>query len=153
MFGNLGWPEIVVIVLIGLFVFGPERFPKLLADLGKGVRKLRKMARDATADISREVGTDIDITDLHPKTFIRKHVLSEADEETLRNPLKSALNDISSEAKGVTKEINNTSSSLTSRPKQRNNRPAEPDSIEDGEAPAEAEQSSEAKRRRFDEAT
>ncbi|MGH8792252.1 MAG: Sec-independent protein translocase subunit TatB [Stackebrandtia sp.] len=104
MFSNINMWEIAVIVLVGLFIFGPDRFPKLLADLGKGIRKLRTMARNATADIQRETGMDIDITDLHPKTFIRKHVLSEADEEAIKNPLKSALNDISKPVKDLDRD-------------------------------------------------
>ena len=39
----------------------------------------------ATADLSRELGTDIQLEDLHPKAFIRKHLLSEEDEQALRD--------------------------------------------------------------------
>lgn len=114
MFENLGWPEIAMLLLIALFVIGPERLPKVLGDLGRGIRKLRSMASNATADISREVGTDIDITDLHPKTFIRKHILSEADEEALKNPLKSALKDLQSHTKPLQDDLTETASGLRS---------------------------------------
>ena len=114
MFENLGWPEIAVLLLIALFVIGPERLPKVLQQVGKGIRKVRNMASEATADISKEVGTTIDITDLHPKTFIRKHVLSEADEEALKSPLKSALSDIQKHTKPVQDELNETARSVRS---------------------------------------
>ena len=49
------------------------------------------MARNATSDLSRELGTDIQLEDLHPKTFIRKHLLSEEDEAgDPRRPLDDA---------------------------------------------------------------
>ena len=55
------------------------------------------MARNATGDLSRELGTDIQLEDLHPKAFLRKHLLSEADEAALRRPLQ----DIVGEVRGV----------------------------------------------------
>lgn len=132
MFENLGWPEITVLLLIALFVIGPERLPKVLGELGKGIRKLRRMASEATADISKEVGTDINITDLHPKTFIRKHILSEADEEALKSPLKSALTDIQKHTKPIQDELNETASAIKSKPQRRNGSQPDPVTSDDG---------------------
>ena len=114
MFDNLGWPEIAALLLIALFIIGPERLPKVLREIGKLIRKIRRMASDATKDISEEVGTDIDITDLHPKTFIRKHVLSEEDEEALKNPLKSALSDIQKQAQPLKDDLDETAAAINS---------------------------------------
>ncbi|MFD0556410.1 sec-independent protein translocase protein TatB [Stackebrandtia endophytica] len=125
MLENLGGWEIIALLLVALFVIGPERLPKMMGELGKMIRKLRNMAANAQADISREVGTDIDITDLNPKTFLRKHVLSEADEEALKNPLKSALNDLKKEADGVKQEFDDTTSAIKSTTAGRANRRAE----------------------------
>jgi sec-independent protein translocase protein TatB len=61
------------------------------------LRNLRDMARNATGDLSRELGTNIQLEDLHPKTFLRKHLLSEADEAALRKPLE----DVYGELRGV----------------------------------------------------
>jgi|GEM_PF-980768 len=125
MLENLGGWEIIALLLVALFVIGPERLPKMLGELGKMIRKVRTMAANAQADISREVGTDIDITDLNPKTFLRKHVLSESDEEALKNPLKSALNDLKTEADGVKREFEDTTSAIKSTNAGRANRRAE----------------------------
>lgn len=116
MLDNLGGMEIVVLLLVALFIIGPERLPKVLQSVRNGIRKVRRMASNATADISREVGHDIDITDLHPKTFIRKHVLSEADEEALKNPLKSALDDVKSHTKPLRDELDETAAAIRSKP-------------------------------------
>ncbi|GIG58321.1 hypothetical protein Lfu02_26930 [Longispora fulva] len=96
MFENLGWMEIVVLVLVGLFIFGPEKLPKAINDGLKFVRNVRAMATNATSDLSREIGTDIKLEDLNPKTFIRKHVLSDEDQSLFRNhaeDLRRELND------------------------------------------------------------
>ena len=117
MLDNLGGLEVVVLLLVALFIIGPERLPKVLKGIGNGIRKIRRMATDATADISKEVGHDIDITDLHPKTFIRKHVLSEADEEALKNPLKSALDDVKKHTQPLREELDETADAIRSKPK------------------------------------
>ena len=94
MFENLGWQEIFALLLVALFILGPERLPKVLRDIMRGLRKLREMARNATSDLSQELGTDVQLEDLHPKTFLRKHVLSEEDEALLRRPLESLYSDV-----------------------------------------------------------
>ena len=101
MFENLGWPEIIGLLLVALFVLGPERLPKVLRDVLRGLRKLRQMASNATADLSRELGTNVELEDLHPKTFLRKHILSEEDEAALRKPLTQFYSDV----QDVTKDV------------------------------------------------
>jgi sec-independent protein translocase protein TatB len=94
MFQNLGWPEIMVLVLLGLFIFGPDRLPKLITDAANVIRQLRRMAANATGDLSRELGTDISIEDLNPKTFVRKHLLSDDDQELLTKPFRELASDV-----------------------------------------------------------
>ncbi len=79
MFENLNWWEIGMLILVALLIFG-DRLPQVIQDGLRLIRNLRNMARDATSDLSRELGTDIQLEDLHPKAFIRKHLLSEEDE-------------------------------------------------------------------------
>jgi sec-independent protein translocase protein TatB len=88
-----GW-EILVIILVGVFIFGPDRLPKAINDGVKLLRQVRQMARNATGDLSKELGTDIQLEDLHPKTFLRKHILSEEDEAALRKPLQGIYDDV-----------------------------------------------------------
>src|SRR5690348_3247493 len=98
---NLGGWEFIVIILVGLFIFGPDRLPKAISDGMRMLRNVRQMARNATGDLSRELGTDIQLEDLHPKAFLRKHLLSEADEAALRRPLQ----DIIGEVRGVADSV------------------------------------------------
>lgn len=39
---NLGLPELVVVFVIALLVFGPKRLPELAKGLGKGIRDFKK---------------------------------------------------------------------------------------------------------------
>ncbi|MET8832598.1 preprotein translocase subunit TatB [Micromonospora sp. NPDC004540] len=100
MFENLNWWEIGALLLLALLIFG-DRLPTVINDGLRMVRNLRNMARNATGDLSRELGTDIQLEDLHPKAFIRKHLLSEEDEKALRKPLQSMYDDLRSDVTGV----------------------------------------------------
>ena len=107
MFGleNLdGW-KLIVLLLLGIFIFGPDKLPKAIADGVKMLRTLREMARNATGDLSRELGTDIQLEDLNPKTLIRKHLLSEEDERALRKPIEDLYQDVKKDLTGVHSEL------------------------------------------------
>jgi sec-independent protein translocase protein TatB len=67
------------------------------------LRTLRQMARNATTDLSRELGTQVELEDLNPKTLLRKHLLSEEDEQALRKPLQDVYRDVRGAAESVTK--------------------------------------------------
>ncbi|MEV4513513.1 twin-arginine translocase TatA/TatE family subunit [Dactylosporangium sp. NPDC049525] len=101
---NLGGWEFLVIILVGLFIFGPDRLPKAISDGLRMLRSVRQMARNATGDLSRELGTDIQLEDLHPKAFLRKHLLSEADEAALRRPLQEIIGDVRGVADSVKRD-------------------------------------------------
>jgi sec-independent protein translocase protein TatB len=104
MLENLSGWEFIALVLLALLIFG-DRLPKVIADGLRMVRNLRNMARNATGDLSRELGTDIQLEDLHPKAFIRKHLLSEAEEEALRKPLRGVYDDLRTDLGGVQSEL------------------------------------------------
>jgi sec-independent protein translocase protein TatB len=114
MFDNLNWWEIGALLLVALLIFG-DKLPTVISDGLRMVRNLRNMARDATSDLSRELGTDIQLEDLHPKAFIRKHLLSEEDEEALRKPLKGVYNDLRSDLTDVHKELKDVASAADLR--------------------------------------
>lgn len=72
-----------MLLLFGLLLFGPDQLPKIAADLGRMVRELRRMARDASADLRSELGPefdDVDLASLNPRKFIEKHLLGDDDD-------------------------------------------------------------------------
>lgn len=79
MFG-IGWTEIAILLVVGLFVFGPERLPTIVADAARTVRQLRQMAQGLTDDLRSELGpelADLNLRSLHPQELLRRHVLDE----------------------------------------------------------------------------
>jgi len=102
VFANLNGWEFIALILLGLFIFGPERLPKVIGDALRFVRGVRNMARNATNDLSRELGTDVSLEDLHPKTFIRKHLLSDEEQAELRRP----FDDLSRDMRQFTTDVN-----------------------------------------------
>jgi sec-independent protein translocase protein TatB len=109
---NIGGWELIVVILVGLFIFGPDKLPKAISDGVRMLRQLREMARNATGDLSRELGTDIQLEDLNPKTFLRKHVLSEDDEAALRKPLQGIYDDLRGTADQVKGDLSSTAQAL-----------------------------------------
>lgn len=104
MFENLNWWEIGALLMLALLIFG-ERLPKVIGDGLRMLRGVRAMAQNATSDLSRELGTDIQLQDLHPKAFIRKHLLSEDDEQAIRKPLQGLFEDVKSDLNGVKSDL------------------------------------------------
>lgn len=114
MFENLNWWEIGALLLLALLIFG-DKLPNVISDGLRMLRNLRNMARNATGDLSRELGTDIQLEDLHPKAFIRKHLLSEEDEAALRKPLRGIYDTVKSDIDGVKDEIKDVAASADIR--------------------------------------
>jgi sec-independent protein translocase protein TatB len=104
VFENLNWWEIAALLMLALLIFG-ERLPKVIGDGLRMLRGLRAMAQNATQDLSRELGTDIQLQDLHPKAFIRKHLLTEEDEQAIRQPLQGLFEDVKSDINGVKSDL------------------------------------------------
>lgn len=84
MLGGLGWPETMVLLLLGLFLFGPERLPGLAADAGKMLRRLRRYAKDMTQELRDELGpevADLDLRSLHPREIVRRNLFEDDADE------------------------------------------------------------------------
>jgi TatA/E family protein of Tat protein translocase len=57
VFGNLGAGEIVVLLVIGLLVFGAHKLPEAGRAVGKGLREFQRALRDTKDEIERPPGT------------------------------------------------------------------------------------------------
>lgn len=58
---SLGMPEIILIFLVVLLVFGAKRIPEIARGLGKGIREFK----DATTDIKNELNVDDNKNRIH----------------------------------------------------------------------------------------
>ena len=60
MFENVGWGEILVLLVAGLFILGPERLPEAAAWLGKTIRQVKDFASGARDQLRNELGPEFD---------------------------------------------------------------------------------------------
>jgi TatA/E family protein of Tat protein translocase len=54
-FGNLGLPEMVIILVIALIVFGPRKLPELGRSLGKSLGEFRKASNELKSTLDEEI--------------------------------------------------------------------------------------------------
>ena len=93
MFG-LSWGQIGIIVLVGVFVLGPERIPTAVRMVTDAMHKARSFASGAQTQLRKEIGPELDelrrqvaelqslkeiqelrdLRDLHPKNLIGKNL-------------------------------------------------------------------------------
>jgi sec-independent protein translocase protein TatB len=79
---DLSITKLLVLAVLALVIFGPERLPKMAQQLGRSLRDLRRLADKAKTDLQDGLGpefADFELTDLHPRTFVRKHLLDDLD--------------------------------------------------------------------------
>ena len=55
MFGSLGLPELILIFIVALIVFGPKKLPEIGRTLGKAMGEFKKATDDFKNTIEREV--------------------------------------------------------------------------------------------------
>ena len=52
MFGGIGMPELLVILVIVLIIFGANKLPQIGEGLGKGIRNFKKSTKDEEIDVT-----------------------------------------------------------------------------------------------------
>jgi sec-independent protein translocase protein TatA len=55
MFGNIGGPELFLILLIVIVFFGPKKLPEMMKGLGEGIREFKKASRNVQEEVEKEV--------------------------------------------------------------------------------------------------
>jgi sec-independent protein translocase protein TatB len=60
VFDSVGWGEILVLVVAGLFILGPDRLPSAAAWVGRSIRQVREYATGAREQLRGELGPEFD---------------------------------------------------------------------------------------------
>lgn len=60
MFNSVGWGEILVIIIAGLFILGPERLPSAAASAGRWIRQAKDFVAGAQEQLREAVGPEYD---------------------------------------------------------------------------------------------
>ena len=55
MFGSIGMPELLIIFVIALIIFGPKKLPELGRSLGKSIAEFKRTSNDLRNTLEEEV--------------------------------------------------------------------------------------------------
>jgi sec-independent protein translocase protein TatA len=58
MFGNLGFGELMIIMIIVLVLFGAKRVPEISASFGKGIREFKRNLNDVESSVTGAINSD-----------------------------------------------------------------------------------------------
>lgn len=110
---DINAPEFVLLLVIAIILFGPERLPDLARKAARLLRYLRSVAGNAQQQLTKELGPEfenLDFRDLNPRAFVQKHLLD--DVEPIIADVKSQVTDvgktINSSPGDITDEINSS---------------------------------------------
>lgn len=88
---GLGVPELVVIFIIALIVFGPKKLPELGKSLGKGLSEFKRASNDLQRTLEEEVRLD----DQRQRTPPPAPPQIAASPETIHSPAKDVIDAVS----------------------------------------------------------
>ena len=69
---EIGFPELVLIAIVGLLVIGPERLPEALRTLGLWLGRMRRSFTAVKAEIEKEIGMDEVRRQLHNEAIMEE---------------------------------------------------------------------------------
>jgi len=55
MFGSIGMPELIIIFVIALIIFGPRKLPELGKSLGKSIAEFKKASNELRNTLEEEI--------------------------------------------------------------------------------------------------
>jgi sec-independent protein translocase protein TatA len=55
MFGSIGMPELIIIFVIALIIFGPRKLPELGRSLGKSLAEFKKASNELRSTLEEEI--------------------------------------------------------------------------------------------------
>jgi sec-independent protein translocase protein TatA len=55
MFGSIGMPELIIILVIALIIFGPRKLPELGKSLGKSINEFKRASADLQNTLEQEI--------------------------------------------------------------------------------------------------
>ena len=103
---DVNGPEFLLLLVIAIVLFGPERLPDLARKAARVVQYVRTIAGTAQEQLSKELGPgfeDVDMRDLNPKAFIQKHLLD--DVQPIIADVKAEIGGVSATVSGKPDDV------------------------------------------------
>jgi sec-independent protein translocase protein TatB len=93
---DIGFPELILVAVVGLLVIGPERLPEALRTLGLWLGRMRRSFTSVKNEIEKEIGMDEVRRQLHNEAVmdemkrIENEVRETVNEATIDDPSKGS---------------------------------------------------------------
>jgi sec-independent protein translocase protein TatB len=105
MFANVGWGEMLVLLVVGLVVLGPERLPGAIRWTSNTLRQARDYISGATSQLREDLGPEFEdlreplselnkLRGMSPRAAITKHLLD--GDDSVLNVFESSVGDVKS---------------------------------------------------------
>jgi sec-independent protein translocase protein TatB len=105
MFANIGWGEMLVLVIAGLVILGPERLPGAIRWTAGALKQAREYLTGATSQLRQDLGPEFEdlrqplselqkLRGMSPRAALTKHLLD--GDDSLLNSLQGEINDVRS---------------------------------------------------------
>ncbi len=92
MFFDFGPGEVIGLAVLAMILLGPDKLPTFAVDAARFLKKVRAFASSATNELKENLGPgfeDLQPSDLHPKTFIKKQIANAMDEGDSSSKMKA----------------------------------------------------------------
>ena len=114
--------EIVVLGVLAVIIFGPEKLPELARKSARVLSYLRNIANDAQGRLRQELGpefADLELSDLNPRALVNKHLLNPIQSEVdALTPGAAAAGSVSGTSAGTADGPNQLTATATGEPSQ-----------------------------------
>ena len=100
---GLGASDLVLWLVLGVIMFGPEKLPEISRKAARVVHVVRVLANQAMGSLREELGPeykDLQLADLNPKTLVRKTLLADIDD------IKRELDGVRADLTGAASDVN-----------------------------------------------
>ena len=75
---DINAPEFIILVVLAVIIFGPEKLPELARKAARVLNYVRNIANDAQGKLRQELGpefADLNLADLNPKAMLTSPLL------------------------------------------------------------------------------
>jgi TatA/E family protein of Tat protein translocase len=102
MFGSVGLPELIMIFIVVLFLFGPDKLPDFAKTLGKTIREFRRTVNDAKSAIEEEI-SKIDTSQEFKESLKELNINIKDDLREIDLNLKDELKEVDRDIQKITR--------------------------------------------------
>lgn len=120
-FFGIGASELVLLLVLGVIMFGPEKLPQLSRKAARVVHFVRVFANQAMGSLRDELGPeykDLQLSDLNPKTLVRKTLLADIEDDIveIKRDLDGVRNDLTGAASDINGEVRSAKPVISAAP-------------------------------------